>query len=118
MTCFQTWTKTFFSALFLMTRSLFSIWLLLHTMHQVTLQAYMACTNNVYDQIQAGDRVHHVMTAFLSKGIQNWMECVAWMLCKFFYSCPLPPITSFTPVLLSSGLSSLVMPHVVIQGCG
>ena len=111
-------TKIFHSAPISRTKSLFSIQPLLPTMLQVTIQAYVACTNNVYDQLQAGDGVHHVMTAFSLKRIQNWIECEACMSHKFSYSYPLPPIASPTPVLLFSGLSSLAMPHVVTQGCG
>ena len=111
-------TKISHWAPFSMTKFLFSIQPMLSTMPQATLQAYMACTNNVYDQLQTGDRVRRVVTAFLLKKIRNCMECDACMLCKFLCSYPLPPVASPTRALLFNGLSLLVMPHVVTQGCG
>src|SRR5882762_4271381 len=115
---FLPWTKIFHSAQFSMTTSPFSIQPSLPTMPQVTIPAFMACINNVYAQLQSGDRVHRAMTAFLLKRIQNWMECVACMLRKSSCSYPLPPVASSTPVPLFSGLPPLVMHHVVRQGCG
>ena len=111
-------TKIFHSAQFSMTKSQFFIQPLLPTMPRVTIPAYMACLNNVYDQLQNGDRVHRVATVFLFKGIQNWKECVACMLRKSSCSYLLARITSPTPARLFNGLSSLAMPHVVRQGCG
>ena len=60
-------TKIFHSAPFSMTKSLFFIQPLLPTMPRVTIPAYMACLNNVYDQLQNGDRVHCV---FIKRDIE------------------------------------------------
>lgn len=54
---------------------------------------------------------------FIEKN-ENWVECEACMSHKFLFSYPSPPVVSPTPVLSFSGLSSLVMPLVVTQGCG
>ena len=111
-------TKIFHSAQFSTTKSPFTIQPTLPTLPQATIQGYVACTNNVYNRLQTGDRVLLVTTVFSLKKIQNWMECEACTLCKFSCSYPLPLVTSPTRALSFNGLSSLVMPHVVTQGCG
>ena len=115
---FLSWMKILHSAHFSIIKSLFSIQPLLPTMPQVTIQVYMACINNIYNPPQTGDRVHHVVIAFLLKRIWNWMECMVCVLHKSSFSYPLPLIASPTPVPSFSHSSLLVMPHVVIQKCG
>jgi hypothetical protein len=102
--CFRPGTKICHAIHFLRTKSLFFIQLLPLTMPQVTIRVSAACTNNVYNQLGAGEEVHHIETAFSLKRIQNWMECKACMLHKSSYSYPLPPMAFSTPALLFSGL--------------